>query len=159
MQSPAVPYEERLAAPRSWWFVCLLLGGAAGLTLLPLGLLPMLAGLAGGTALAAAATSAYGSPRIRIANGTLLAGDARIPVTALGDARVLDAAEARAWRTHRADARAFLLLRSYIPTAVRIEVTDPADPTPYVYLSTREPERLAEALSAERSVGQGDPAG
>lgn len=33
-----------------------------------------------------------------------------------------------------------MLLRSYIPTAVRVEITDPQDPTPYVYLSTREPQ-------------------
>jgi hypothetical protein len=43
-----------------------------------------------------------------------------------------------------------MLLRAYIPTALRVEVTDPEDPTPYLYLSTREPERLAEALRAAR---------
>ena len=86
------------------------------------------------------AVSSYGSARIRVVAGALVAGDARIPLAALGDAEVLDAEEARAWRTHKADPRAFMLLRSYIPTAVRVEVTDPADPTPYVYLSTREPQ-------------------
>lgn len=39
-----------------------------------------------------------------------------------------------------------MLLRGYIPTAVRVEVTDPEDPTPYLYLSTRQPERLVAAL-------------
>ena len=43
-----------------------------------------------------------------------------------------------------------MLLRSYIPTALRVEVTDPADPTPYLYLSTREPEGLAAALEEAR---------
>ncbi len=70
---------------------------------------------------------------------------------------MLDAEEARAWRTHRADPRAFMLLRSYVPTAVRVPVTDPQDPTPYVYVSTRAPERLAAALrqltaAADRSA-------
>lgn len=60
---------------------------------------------------------------------------------------MLDAEEARAWRTHKADARAFMLLRGYVETAVRVEVTDPEDPTPYVYLSTRDPRGLAAALS------------
>ena len=41
-----------------------------------------------------------------------------------------------------------MLLRSYVPTALRVEVTDPEDPTPYVYLSTREPQALAAALAA-----------
>ena len=31
-------------------------------------------------------------------------------------------------------------------------VTDPEDPTPYVFLSTREPERLAQALRAARNA-------
>ncbi|WP_116214300.1 DUF3093 domain-containing protein [Streptomyces olivoreticuli] len=145
------PYEERLTAPRSWWFIAALVGVAMALILLPLGTVPMLGGLVGGAALASVAVSSYGSVRIRVVGGALVAGDARIPVTALGTAEVLDAEEARAWRTHKADTRAFMLLRGYIPTALRIEITDPADPTPYVYLSTRSPERLAAALAAVRT--------
>lgn len=61
---------------------------------------------------------------------------------------MLDAEDAYAWRTHKADARAFMLLRSYVGTAVRVEVTDPQDPTPYVFLSTRDPKGLAAALTA-----------
>lgn len=92
--------------------------------------------------------SSYGSVRIRVVADSLVAGDARIPLSALGGAVALDEEEARAWRTYKADARAFMLLRGYIPTAVRVDVTDPADPTPYLYLSTREPEALIAALSA-----------
>ncbi len=145
------PYEERLTAPRSWWLIAALVGVAMALILLPLGTVPMLGGLVGGAALASIAVSSYGSARIRVVGGALVAGDAKIPVTALGTAEVLDAEEARAWRTHKADTRAFMLLRGYIPTALRVEVTDPADPTPYVYLSTRSPERLAAALAAVRA--------
>ncbi|ARZ67413.1 DUF3093 domain-containing protein [Streptomyces sp. HU2014] len=144
-------YEERLTAPRSWWFIAVLAGIAMGLIMLPLGPVPLVGGLVGGGALAAVAVSAYGSARIRLAGGALLAGDARIPVEALGRAEVLDAEEALAWRTHKADPRAFMLLRGYVPTAVRIEITDPSDPTPYVYLSTRSPERLTAALAAVRA--------
>lgn len=64
---------------------------------------------------------------------------------------MLDGEEARAWRLHKADPRAFMLLRSYVPTALRVEITDPDDPTPYVYLSTRAPKRLAAALDAVRA--------
>ena len=60
----------------------------------------------------------------------------------------MDAEGARALQTHQADARAFLLLRSYVRTAVRVENVDPADPTPYLYLSTRKPEELAAAVNA-----------
>jgi hypothetical protein len=152
MQLSATPYEERLTAPRSWWLISFLVGLSMALILLPFGTLPMLAGLVGGTAAAAVTASSYGSLRIRVVGGSLIAGEAKIPVTALGEAEVLDPEEARAWRTYKADTRAFLLLRSYIPTALRVEVTDPDDPTPYLYLSTREPERLAEALEAAKAA-------
>ncbi|MFB6962270.1 DUF3093 domain-containing protein [Streptomyces sp. NPDC056309] len=158
MQLSAQPYEERLTAPRSWWLISLLLGISCALILLPFGTLPMLGGLVGGTAAAAVVASSYGSPRIRVVGGLLIAGEAKIPVTALGETEVLDAEEARAWRTHKADTRAFLLLRAYIPGALRVIVTDPEDPTPYLYLSTREPERLAQALSAARAAAEPEAA-
>ncbi|WP_406399119.1 DUF3093 domain-containing protein [Streptomyces sp. NBC_00879] len=151
MQPSAPHYEERLTAPRSWWVITALVGIAGGLVVLPLGPLPMLGGLIGAAAVAAVVVSSYGSVRIRVVAGSLVAGEARIPLTALGEAEVLDAEEARAWRSYKADPRAFMLLRSYVPTALRIEVTDPADPTPYVYLSTRNPKALAAALTAVRA--------
>ncbi|MFE9121967.1 DUF3093 domain-containing protein [Streptomyces sp. NPDC007172] len=152
MQPNAPQYAERLTAPRSWWFISLLVGFACALMLLPVGTLPMLAGFVGGTAVSWVVVSSYGSVRIRVLPDTLVAGEARIPVRALGEAEVLDADEARAWRLHKADPRAFMLLRAYIPTAVKVEITDPADPTPYAYLSTRDPEALKAALNAVRTA-------
>ncbi|MCQ6555422.1 DUF3093 domain-containing protein [Streptomyces sp. C10-9-1] len=146
MQPSAPQFSERLTAPRSWWVVAALFGVSGGLVALPLGVLPLLGGVILAGAAAGAVVSSYGSARIRVVSGSLVAGDARIPVSALGEVRVLDPEEARAWRSHKADPRAFMLLRSYVPTAVRIEVTDPQDPTPYLYLSTRHPEQLSEAL-------------
>ncbi|MFF4590573.1 DUF3093 domain-containing protein [Streptomyces sp. NPDC000345] len=152
MQLSATPYEERLTAPRTWWLISFLVGVSFALILLPFGTLPLLGGLVGGTAAAAVVASSYGSVRIRVVGDSLIAGEAKIPVAALGEAEILDPEEARAWRTYKADTRAFLLLRAYIPTALKVQVTDPADPTPYLYLSTREPERLAQALRAAREA-------
>ncbi|WP_338673392.1 DUF3093 domain-containing protein [Streptomyces sp. SCSIO 30461] len=150
--SPATPsYDERLTAPRSWWAITALAALSGGLVLLPLGPVAMLAGLIGVGALAAAAVSSYGSARVRVVAGSLVAGDARIPVEALGEAEVLDTDEARAWRSYKADPRAFMLLRGYVPTAVRVAVTDPDDPTPYAYVSTRHPQALVDALDAARA--------
>ncbi|NBM18755.1 DUF3093 domain-containing protein [Streptomyces sp. GC420] len=153
MQPSAPSYEERLTAPPAWWVICGITGIVCALILVPLGSLAPLAGLIGGWVLAGVAASAYGSVRIRVVAGSLVAGDARIPLSALGTTEVLDAEEARAWRTYKADTRAFMLLRGYIPTALRVEVTDPDDPTPYLYLSTRRPEELAAALAAVRTAG------
>ncbi len=47
-----------------------------------------------------------------------------------------------------ADARAYLLLRPYLKRAVRVEITDPADPAPYWLVSSRRPEELARAVQA-----------
>ncbi|MGW4029275.1 DUF3093 domain-containing protein [Streptomyces sp. NPDC004838] len=140
-------YEERLTAPPLWWAVTAVAGIAGGLVTLPLGVLPMLAGLIVVAAVSGALVSSYGSARIRVVAGSLVVGDARIPLSALGEPETLDAEEARAWRSYKADPRAFMLLRAYVPTAVRVEITDPADPTPYVYLSTRNPKALAAALA------------
>ncbi|MER5806652.1 DUF3093 domain-containing protein [Streptomyces sp. NPDC002033] len=155
MQLSPAHHDERLSAPRSWWGIAALTGVACALTLLPLGALPPLAGLVGGTVLAGMVVSSYGSARVRVVNGSLAAGDAHIPVAALGEPEVLEAEEARAWRTYKADMRAFMLMRSYVPTAVRVEVTDPADPTPYVYVSTREPQALAAAIRAAKDAPAG----
>lgn len=139
-------YEERLTVPRSWWLLPVALGLSLGLILLRFSGLGALIGLVVGVVAGAAALSSYGSPRIRVVQGSLVAGQARIPVSALGEAEVLNPKEAMAWRSVKADPRAFMLLRSYVPTALKVAVTDPTDPTPYLYLSTRSPQRLADAL-------------
>lgn len=99
-----------------------------------------------------AAFLTFGSARIEVADGFLTAGKARIEVRFLGTAEALDAEQARHWAGRGADPRAFLLLRPYLKRAVRVPLTDPADPTPYWLLATRHPEQLTAALDAERSA-------
>ncbi len=156
MRAPTIGgmYDERLTVPRSWWLLPLVTGLSLGLILLRFSGLGALIGLVVGIAAGAAALSSYGSARIRVVQGSLVAGQARIPVDALGAAEVLNPAEAVAWRGVKADPRAFMLLRSYVPTALRVEVTDPSDPTPYLYLSTRSPQKLADALQGARRAAQ-----
>ncbi|MFJ9521434.1 DUF3093 domain-containing protein [Kitasatospora sp. NPDC101801] len=143
-------YDERLTVPRSWWLLPVALGLSLALIMLRFSAIGALVGLVVGIVAGAAALSSYGSARIRVVQGSLVAGQARIPADVLGTAHVLNPAETVAWRSVKADPRAFMLLRSYVPTALRVEITDPADPTPYVYLSTRSPQRLADALAEAR---------
>jgi Protein of unknown function (DUF3093) len=91
---------------------------------------------------------AYGAARITVAAGTFRAGRAHIDVAHVGAATPLDAAQTRRIAGMDADARAYLLLRPYLKRAVRVEITDPADPAPYWLVSTRRPEELAGALTA-----------
>ncbi|MFE2942864.1 DUF3093 domain-containing protein [Streptomyces sp. NPDC059255] len=143
-------YDERLTAPKTWWAIAALFGLAVALVFLPYGGVAALIGLMAGGGPAGLFVSRQGSVRIRVTHDLLAVDDARIPLAALGEARALTGEDARAWRTYRADLRAFMVMRSYIPTAVRIENIDPEDPTPYLYLSTRTPEQLAKAIGTAR---------
>ena len=145
-------YNERLTVPASWWGLAAGAGFTAGLILLVLGPLAAHTGVVAGAGLTGILLVRHGGTRVRVADGTLFAGPARIPLTALGEARALDQEEARSLRMEAANPRAFLLMRSYIPCAVRVEVADPDDPTPYLYLSTRRPELLVRVLDAVRAL-------
>ena len=83
-----------------------------------------------------------------VADGTLQVGRARIEAHHLGRAHALDADQARRAAGVEADARAYLVLRPYLSRAVKVEITDPADPAPYWLVSTRHPEQLAGAVGA-----------
>jgi hypothetical protein len=141
-------YREQLSAPTSWYFLALAFGLCFGIIFLVVNPWLSLAALVGVGVLSCAVVAAYGRMRIEVTGDGLLAGAARLPADALGRASALDRESARALQTHQADARAFLLLRSYVRTAVRVENIDPADPTPYLYLSSRKPEELAAAVNA-----------
>ena len=84
---------------------------------------------------------------IEVTDGTLRAGRARVERTFVGAVTAHSGADAVAERGTRLDARAWLLLRGWIPGVVRIEITDDADPTPYWLVSTRRPDELAAALA------------
>lgn len=90
----------------------------------------------------------YGDARIVVQDGWFRAGRARIEARHLGQVAALDVDQTRLVAGRDADARAYLLLRPYLPRAVRVEVADPADPTPYWLVSSRHPEALASALTA-----------
>jgi hypothetical protein len=133
--------------PLSWYLISFLFGLAFAIIFLVVGPWQSLAGLVGGTGLAVWVVTAYGRVAIRLSDGTLQAGPASLPLSALGEASVLGPEQARALRTQDADPRAYMLLRSYVKTAVRVEVVDPRDPHPYLYLSSRHPERLAATIA------------
>ncbi|WP_406298850.1 DUF3093 domain-containing protein [Embleya sp. NBC_00888] len=144
-------YSERLGVPASWWALTALMAVSGALVGLAFGIVPTIVLALALGALAAWATGAYGAARITVTETELLAGRARIPLTALGAGVALDPEQARSLRMENADPRAFMLLRAYIPGAARIEVVDPADPTPYLYLSSRNPQRLVDVVAALRA--------
>ncbi len=144
-------YQERLWVPLWWWLVigaCIVVLGAE----LHGGLGWVVAGYvyAGLGVVVGAFLWVWSSTRVRVNADELHAGPARLPLRYVGHVRALDAPAARRMRGPDADPTAHMLLRPYLPQAVYIEITDPADPTPYWLVATRHPQRLAAALSADR---------
>lgn len=140
-------YAERLWPTPAVGVVVLLLGGMATISFVPVS--PLLGGVVGVLVVAGAVIAGLvTAPRVQVRDGELRAGAAHIPVSLLGSARTLDRAQARAELGPLLDARAYVCLRSWVGTAVRVEVSDPQDPTPYWLVSTRHPEQLVAALQA-----------
>jgi Protein of unknown function (DUF3093) len=79
----------------------------------------------------------------RLTDTEFRVGRARLPLDVVDGVDVIERGERRAALGPGLDARAHLAIRSWIPTAVRIHLDDPADPTPYWVVSTRRPQRLA----------------
>jgi Protein of unknown function (DUF3093) len=142
-------YHERLHAPLRWWVQGTMLVASAWLAAaVALPAAGAFAVAAVGLVLMSAFLLSYGGARIEVGGGMLRAGPAGIETSLVGAATPLDAPGTRRQAGVDADARAYLLLRPFVKTSVRVEVTDPADPTPYWLLSSRRPEALASALDA-----------
>jgi hypothetical protein len=142
-------YDERLSVPLRWWVQGTMLVATLWLALvvaLPTAAAWVCSGIA--LALLAGLLLGYGSARVSVQGGWFRAGRARIEGVHLGTVSALDPEETHRVAGPEADARAYLLLRPYLKRAVRVEITDPADPTPYWLVSSRRPEHLAEAVRA-----------
>jgi hypothetical protein len=142
-------YAERLGVPLRWWAQGVMLLATfwlAFVVAIP-GALPwVVTGVLG--LLLVLALASYGSARLAVAGGEFRAARAHIPLEHLGAAEALDSQATRRAMGPDADARAFLVMRPYLKRAVRVPVTDPADPTPYWLVGSRHPDALAAALNA-----------
>ncbi len=150
MPDQLVPaYRERLGVPLRWWVQGTMLVATLWLALIVAVPGPVAWGVAGGALLLmAGALRWYGDAVVEVRDGELRAGRAHIAATHLGTAESLDAGQTRRAAGVEADARAFLVLRPYLKRAVRVEITDPADPAPYWLVGTRRPDDLAAAIDA-----------
>jgi Protein of unknown function (DUF3093) len=90
----------------------------------------------------------YGNVRVRVEEQGLRAGRAVLPATSIDDVRTVDAQERRRLLGPKADARAYTLVRGYIPGGVYVHIKGADDDgTPYWFVSSRHPEALAAALT------------
>jgi hypothetical protein len=138
-------YSEKLW-PAWWvWGTAGVIGGGLGLTVL------RFSGL-GAVVTTVVITGlicwllARNTPEVAVRAGVLHAGRAQVPVGLTGQVEELDATTMRHGLGPGLDARAFLCIRGWIHTGVRVQLDDPKDPTPYWLLSSRRPELLAQAI-------------
>lgn len=87
------------------------------------------------------------SPVIAVTDEGLRVGTAYLEREFWGQAQAFRGLEARHERGPGAHGLAWLSLRPWIDPVVKIEVSDPEDPTPYWLISSKNPEALLAALS------------
>ena len=152
-------YSERLIVP--WWSWP---AGFAAVSFLAaelaIGFLPLRQPLTFIIACVVAAAGLFALSRIRIsvADGELRVDDAHVPMRFIGTVHVIDLAARRELLGVESDPLAFVIQRPWIRGGVRIDIDDPADPTPYWYVSSRRPRQLAAALREARPGTAGNPA-
>ena len=83
---------------------------------------------------------------LRINDGWIFAGKAKIETSFIASVIELDGVELRKVRGPQADPASFLAIRFWVTRAIKIEIDDPRDSTPYWLISTRHPDKMASAL-------------
>jgi hypothetical protein len=132
-------FRERLTVPIMWWVLASLFALsvllAVGAYLGPVWGI----GTALATVMVAAAIFISAAVVISIDAREIRIGRASIEHAYIASSQALAAEEARQRAGVGADARAHLVLRPYVRTAVEITLDDPDDPVPYWLVSTRRP--------------------
>jgi Protein of unknown function (DUF3093) len=84
---------------------------------------------------------------IQVDEKELRIGSAHIELKFLGEVQTLTNVEMSRLRTRDADPAAFLAIRFWSPTGVRVAINDPRDLTPYWLITSKNGEALALALA------------
>ncbi len=144
-------YRERLWAS-AWLYVAMaLVIPASLLVFLPIN---VIAGVVVAAVLYAGCvgTLILASPTILVTDDTFIAGKATLPLDLAGAVTAFREPDATLERGRNLDARAWLMIRGWVGPVVKVDITDPDDPTPYWLVSSRQPEKLAAALNQGRIV-------
>jgi Protein of unknown function (DUF3093) len=89
-----------------------------------------------------------GRTRIRVADGSLYVGSAAKELRHLGRAEIVPKADRQQALGPELDPTAYLMIRAWVRHVVRVEITDPDDPTPYWVFSVRDAPGLLAALKS-----------
>jgi hypothetical protein len=83
---------------------------------------------------------------IQVSESELLVGRAHIDLKYIGEVTELDSQAMRKLRTRDADPMAFLGIRFWSSTGVKVEITDNRDETPYWLITSNKANQLVKAL-------------
>jgi hypothetical protein len=83
---------------------------------------------------------------VLVAGGELIVGGAHIDLKYLGEVKSLNRDEMRLLRTRDADPAAFLAIKFWVSTGVKVTLQDQRDPTPYWLVSCKKMEELKSTL-------------
>jgi hypothetical protein len=83
---------------------------------------------------------------VLVAGGELIVGGAHIDLKYLGEVKSLNRDEMRLLRTRDADPAAFLAIKFWVSTGVKVTLLDQRDPTPYWLVSCKKMEELKSTL-------------
>ncbi|MER2133867.1 MAG: DUF3093 domain-containing protein [Arthrobacter sp.] len=150
--SPAqtVLYSERLL-PAFWiWLVVAGVAGTFVLAFIPISILVGFV-VAAVAAVVLTVLLLMSTPVIRVTEETVQVGRAQIERRWIGEVEAYRGEDATQQRGPALNATAYLCIRGWIDPVVKMEITDPADRTPYWLTSTRHPEKLAAALQSADS--------
>ena len=96
--------------------------------------------------LALLAIAVTAKSEVRIIEDELVIGKAHIGVKYLAGVEILDKNAMRLLRTRDADPAAFLAIKFWMSTGVKITLNDPRDPTPYWLVSCKKGKELKSTL-------------
>lgn len=141
-------FAERLTLPLWWWPVALLVAGGLAVEI-GLGVPGLVTWLPISILLPATAAVLWWAGRlpVRVRDDRFEVDDARLPLECVGAVETLRGNRLRDALSAQLHPLAFVVQRPWVRTAVRLEVVDAADPTPYWVISTRHPEKLRDALT------------
>ena len=86
--------------------------------------------------------------KIKVDEDRLYVGRAWIDRKFVSDATALDSSQLKLIRTRDADPSAYLAIRFWASRAIKIQLDDPRDQTPYWLVTTKRPKDLAKALKS-----------
>ena len=89
---------------------------------------------------------------ISITTEELRIDNAHIDLKYLGEVTVLDASAMRLLRTRDANPAAYLAIKFWTPTGIKIELKDPRDPTPYWLITSKRGQEIAALLNNSRLI-------